>query len=202
MSSRSVILRAGIRLELVSIALATLEAVFTLAIGATAGSIALVGFGLDSVIEVISSAALIWRFSHDDLEARDRVENIALRIVGWCFLALALYIVVDSALTLLGGQRPQRTVAGIVVLALSWVAMTILRRAKRKVGFKLDSASMCADARQTEFCAYLSAIALVGVGLNAWLGLWWADPVAALVMVPIVVREGIEAVRGQACRHG
>ena len=201
MSSRPVMLRAGIRLEIVSIALATLEALFTLVIGAGAGSVALVGFGLDSVIEVISSSALIWRFSHDDVQARERVEHIALRIVGWCFLALALYIVVDSSLTLAGGQRPQGTLAGIVVLVLSFVSMTWLRRAKSKVGRELESASMGADARQTEFCAYLSVIALAGVGLNAAFGLWWADPIAALTMVPIVVREGLEAARGEACTH-
>ncbi|MBV8340475.1 MAG: cation transporter [Candidatus Eremiobacteraeota bacterium] len=175
---------------------------FALVIGAGSGSIALVGFGLDSVIEIISSSALIWRFCNDDFAARERVETAALRIVGWCFLALAAYIVIESALTLAGGERPQRTLAGIVVLALSFVAMSILRRAKKKVGCELDSASMHADARQTEFCAYLSLIALAGVGLNEAVGWWWADPVAALAMVPIIIREGLEAARGEACSHG
>ncbi|MBV8668631.1 MAG: cation transporter [Candidatus Eremiobacteraeota bacterium] len=202
MQSRSVALRAGIRLEVISIGLATLETVFALVIGAGSGSIALVGFGLDSVIEIISSSALIWRFCNDDFAARERVETAALRIVGWCFLALAAYIVIESALTLAGGERPQRTLAGIVVLALSFVAMSILRSAKKKVGCELDSASMHADARQTEFCAYLSLIALAGVGLNEAVGWWWADPVAALAMVPIIIREGLEAARGEACSHG
>ena len=202
MQSRAVALRAGIRLELVSIGLAVLEAAFALVIGTGSGSIALIGFGLDSVIEIISSSALIWRFSNDDLEARERVETAALRIVGWCFLALAAYILIDAALTLAGGERPQRSIVGIVVLALSFLAMTLLRGAKKKIGCALDSASMHADARQTEFCAYLSLIALAGVGLNAAAGWWWADPVAALAMVPIIVREGIEAARGEACSHG
>jgi divalent metal cation (Fe/Co/Zn/Cd) transporter len=199
---RSVSLRAGIRLEYISIALAALEAIFTLVIGAGTASIALVGFGLDSVIEVISAGALIWRFSHDDLQARERVEDIALRIVGWSFLALAAYIVIDAVLTLTGGVRPQPSIPGIVVLLLSFVAMTLLRRAKGSIGRALGSASMHADARQTEFCAYLSLIALAGVGLNAAFHWWWADPVAALAMVPIVVREGLEAARGEACIHG
>jgi divalent metal cation (Fe/Co/Zn/Cd) transporter len=199
---RSVALRAGIRLEVISIALAALEAIFTLAIGAGTGSIALVGFGLDSVIEIISSSALIWRFSNDNAHARERVEDVALRIVGWCFLALAAYIMIDAALTLAGRGRPEPSIAGIIVLVLSFVAMTLLRRAKHTVGRALDSASMHADARQTEFCAYLSLIALAGVGLNAAVHWWWADPVAALAMVPIIVREGLEAARGEACTHG
>ncbi len=202
MDLRSSVLRRGTAIEYLSIAVACAEAIFSLLLGASSGSIALVGFGLDSVIEVISASAVVWRLARDpDAASREHAESIALRVVGWCFLALAAYVTVQSTVTLVNGHHPKRSLLGIVVLVFSFVAMVLLRRAKRAVAVQLGSDSMKADARQTEFCAYLSLIALAGVGLNAWAGWWWADPLAALTMVPIIVREGLEAARGEPCRH-
>lgn len=169
--------------------------------GAMAGSIALIGFGIDSFIEVTSGAALLWRMNVDeDVHRRERRERFALRIVGACFLALAAYIAFESIRDLWQRNMPERSVAGIILACASLVAMPLLSRAKRKVGSELGSAAMSADAKQADFCMYLSAILLAGLLLNPLFGLWWADPVAALVMVPIIAKEGIEGIQGKACQ--
>jgi divalent metal cation (Fe/Co/Zn/Cd) transporter len=166
--------------------------------GIAAGSIALVGFGFDSVIEVTSGAALLWRLRADFDEARrERAEAITLRFVGLCFLALAMYVGYDAVESLLRSQAPERSIAGIILAAVSLVAMPLLARAKRRVAAGIRSGAMEADARQTDFCFYLSAILLGGLLANALFGWWWADPVAALVMTPIIVKEGVEALRGK-----
>ena len=168
-----------------------------------AGSISLVGFGLDSAIEVASGAALIWRLHHDlNPSRRERVEASSLRIVGWCFLVLAAYIAFESSTTLLHHEAPGRSIPGIIVAAISVVVMPLLARAKRRVAAGIGSAALHADSRQTDFCSYLSAILLGGLLLNASLGWWWADPLAGLVMAPIIVREGIAGVRGKTCACG
>jgi divalent metal cation (Fe/Co/Zn/Cd) transporter len=159
--------------------------------------VALVGFGFDSLIEISSGAALLWR-----LHRGERAERAALRMVGVCFLALALYIAGDSARTLFLREAPHSSPAGIALTATSIVVMRLLARAKRQSAASLGSGAMRADARQTEFCVYLSAIVLGGLLLNALLGWWWADPVAALVMMPVIAREGVEALRGKACGCG
>ena len=194
--------RRGRRLEYFTIAWNSLEAVVAVAAGLVAGSISLVGFGIDSVIEVTSGAVLLWRMSVDkNAQGRERNERFALRIVGLCFLALAVYIGYESLGDLLRRQAPEHSIAGIILACLSLVVMPLLARAKRKVGAALGSAAMHADARQTDFCSYLSAIVLLGLLLNAVFGFWWSDPLSALIMVPIIAKEGIEGLRGEACQH-
>ncbi len=178
-----------------------LEAGLTIPAGLAAGSIALLGFGLDSFIEVGSSSAVLWGMAGHDDERRAQREKTSLKVVGALLLALAAYIAYDSLISLVRHEHAQRSIFGIIVLAVSFGAMLWLRRSKRAVAAQLGSDALAADAKQSEFCAYLSAIALVGLALNAMLGLWWADPVAAMVMIPIIVREGTEAVQGKQCCH-
>lgn len=200
MSTRQAIVDRGLRLEYLTIGWNSLEALVGIGSGLVAGSIALVGFGLDSVIEVSSGAALLWRLSGDrDTKNRERSERLALRLVGASFLALAAYVAYDGASALVRRETPKESIVGIVLAAVSLIAMPLLARAKRVVARGLDSGAMRADSRQTDFCAYLSAILLAGLGLNALLGWWWADPAAALLMVPLIAREGIEAVQGKTC---
>jgi divalent metal cation (Fe/Co/Zn/Cd) transporter len=168
--------------------------------GAVAGSISLVGFGVDSFIEVTSGSALLWRMSLDaDVHRREQMERRTLRIVGTCFLALAAYVAYEAGMDLIGQKAPAHSLPGILLACVSLVVMPILSRAKRRVGTAMHSAAMHADAKQTEFCTYLSAILLGGLLLNSVWGLWWADPVAALVMVPIIAKEGIDGLRGDPC---
>jgi divalent metal cation (Fe/Co/Zn/Cd) transporter len=165
-----------------------------------AGSISLVGFGIDSFIEVTSGSVLLWRISVDaQVQRRVLNEKRALKIVGVCFLFLAAYIAYESAMDLRSRRPPQHSIPGIVLASVSLVVMPLLSRAKRKVGSALGSAAMNADAKQTEFCTYLSAILLAGLLLNALFGLRWAEPAAALIMVPIIAKEGIEGLQGKAC---
>lgn len=192
--------RHGRRLEYFTIAWNALEGLVAVVAGAIAGSISLVGFGIDSFIEVTSGSVLLWRMSVDaDVERRERNERLALQVVGICFLFLATYIAYESAMDLWSRRAPEHSSPGIVLACVSLVVMPLLSRAKRKVGRALGSAAMHADAKQTEFCTYLSAILLGGLLLNAFFGLWWADPVAALIMVPIIAKEGIEGLQGKAC---
>jgi len=200
LSDRVAVVRRGRRLEYFTLAWNSLEGIVGIIAGAVAGSISLVGFGIDSFIEVISGAALLWRMKVDeDVHRREHNERLALCIVGVCFLALAAYIALESIRDLIQHNAPERSVAGIALACASLVAMPLLSRAKRKVGSALGSAAMHADARQADFCTYLSAILLAGLLLNALFGLWWADPVAGLVMVPIIAREGIEGIQGKTC---
>jgi divalent metal cation (Fe/Co/Zn/Cd) transporter len=197
-STREQLVRRGIRLSYATIGYNSLEAIASLIAGLFAGSVALIGFGIDSVIEVSASGVAQWRLRSDLNETRRaQVEAIAHRIVGACFLALAAYVAVDSGKTLWFRERPDRTIAGIVILLMSVVVMPLLARAKLKVASAMQSGALRAEARQTSLCAYLSVIALAGVLLNATLGWWWADPVAALCMVPIIVSEGIEGMRAK-----
>jgi divalent metal cation (Fe/Co/Zn/Cd) transporter len=195
-------LRRGRWLEYLTIGWNSLEGVIAVGAGLAAGSIALVGFGLDSVIEVTSGAALLWRLHTDAPEKRERAEQVALRVVGASLLALAAYVAFDALKSLLTREPPEASYAGIAVAALSLVVMPVLARAKRRVAARLDSRAMRADSRQTDICAYLSAVLLGGLILNALFGWWWADPAAALVMVPIIGREGVGALRGEACCDG
>ena len=188
----------GKRLEYFTIAWNMLEGIASVIAGAIVGSISLVGFGLDSFIEVASGTALLWRMSVDaDESRRERNETVSLRIVGACFLCLAAYIGLESIRELLAKKASEHSIAGILIAIVSLIVMPLLSKAKRQVGQQLGSAAMHADARQTEFCTYLSAILLAGLLLNMSVGWWWADPVAALVMVPIVAKEGIDSIRGE-----
>ena len=174
------------------------EGIAAIVTGLMAGSIALVGFGIDSVIELISSGAALWRLRYDVDEARrNDVERVSLRVIGSCFLVLSAYIVADAVRALWVHEIPQKTVPGIMVAVLSVIIMPILVRGKRKVARGLGSRALHADAAQTSLCAYLSAIVLTGLLLNAVFGWWWADPAAALLMTPIIVKEGVEGLRGQ-----
>ncbi len=200
MTTRAAIVKRGLRLEYLTVGWNSLEALVAMASGFMAGSIALVGFGLDSVIEVSSGAVLLWRLRadrHD--ERRERSEQIAVRLVGITFLALATYIAFDGVKTLLQREKPGESLPGIVLAIASLIVMPVLARAKRRIARGLGSGAMQADSRQTDICAYLSAILLGGLALNALLGWWWADPLAGLIMVPLIAREGIEGVQGRTC---
>ncbi len=197
---RASILRRGRRLEYFTIAYNSLEGLISVVLGLMAGSIALVGFGIDSVIEVTSGAALLWRLHGDnDDKQSERKERITLQIVGVCFLILAVYVSYEAVASLLKREAPERSVLGIILAIASLIVMPLLSRAKRQIAREIGSAAMTADAKQTEFCVYLSAILLGGLVLNAWVGWWWADPLAALIMVPIIANEGREALRGETC---
>lgn len=199
-SDRTNLLKRGRRLEYFTIAYNSFEGLIAITAGLFAGSIALVGFGFDSVIEVTSGTALLWRLGMDgDEQRRERVEVLTLRVVGICFLALAVYLSYDSVTSLWYREPAERSIPGIILAAVSLVVMPLLARAKRQVARGIKSGAMAADARQTDFCTYLSAILLSGLLLNALFGWWWADPVAALVMVPIISKEGVEALRGETC---
>lgn len=197
---RPLLARRGQRLEYFTIVWNSIEGIAALISGLMAGSVALVGFGLDSVIEVISGTALLWRLNRD-FEGRQRedAERIALRIVGVSFVLLAAYIAYNALHSLVAHTAPEHSLPGIIVSIAALVVMPLLGRAKRDVARQLRSAAMHSDAKQADFCMYLSAILLGGLALNLWRGWWWADPVAALVMVPLITREGIGALRNKTC---
>lgn len=197
---RGLVAQRGKQLEYFTIAWNSLEGLVGVIAGLVAGSISLVGFGLDSFIEVTSGATLLWRMSVDaDLQNRERNERLSLRIVGICFIGLAIYIAYEALSDLIRRQAPEHSIPGIVLACVSLVVMPVLSRAKKRVGRELASAAMNADAKQTDFCVYLSLILLAGLVLNAVAGWWWADPAAGLIMVPIIAKEGVEGLQGKAC---
>ena len=169
--------------------------------GTEAGSIALLGFGLDSVIELAASAVLLWRLSIElgggEEERVERAERRSRRFVGLTFLALSGYVLVESVLTLISGDHPAASPVGIVLAAVSLVVMPVFAWAKLRTARRLGSGALEAEAKETLACAYLSFALLVGLALNAAVGWWWADPAAALAMVPWLLREGVEGVRGE-----
>ena len=199
-AQRQALIRRGILLSYATIAYNSLEAIVSLIAGIVAGSVALVGFGFDSIIEVTASVAAQWRLRSDlDSERRERVELLTMRIVGGCFIGLAVYVLYDAVTTLWQRHSPERSWWGIAILVLSVIVMPVLARSKKSVAAALSSGALRAEANQTSLCAYLSVIGLTGVALNAAIGWWWADPVAALIMVPIIVNEGIEGLRAREC---
>lgn len=173
-----------------------IEAVVAISAGTVASSTALVGFGLDSVIEVASATAVAWQFSGTDPVARERT---ALKVIAVSFFALAAYVTVESVRTLFGAAEAEHSTVGIVLAALSLTVMPFLSHAQRRAGRELGSASAVADSAQTLLCAYLSGVLLVGLLLNSVFGWAWADPIVALVIAAVAVREGREAWRGQHC---
>ncbi len=191
------VLRRRIRLLVaVTITYNVVEAAVAITAGTIASSIALVGFGLDSIIEVSSAAAVAWQFAGPDPQRRERA---ALRVIAWSFFALAAFVTVEAVRALLGAAEAERSPVGIALVALSVVVMPFLSLAQRRAGSELGSASAVADSKQTMLCTYLSAAVLVGLVLNATLGWWWADPAAALVLAVLAVREGRNALRGDTC---
>ncbi|MEU7752510.1 cation transporter [Micromonospora sp. NPDC049171] len=172
------------------------EAIVAITAGRMASSTALIGFGLDSVIEVTSAAAVAWQFSGPDHERRERA---ALRVIALSFFALAAYVTVESVRALVGADRAEHTTIGLVLAAVSLAVMPVLSAAQRHAGRELGSASAIADSKQTLLCTYLSAVLLVGLAVNSLFGWWWADPAAALIIAAVAVKEGREAWRGDTC---
>ncbi|WP_292764367.1 cation transporter [Microbacterium sp. UBA3486] len=173
-----------------------IEAVIAIAAGSVASSAALIGFGLDSTIEVLSAAAVAWQFTRRDPE---RWEKPTLRVIAVAFFALALYVTATSVAALVTTERPEHSTIGIVLTAVSVAVMPFLSLAERRAGKELGSATAVADSKQTLICTYLSAAVLIGLIANSLLGWWWADAVAGLVIAAFAVREGIEAWKGDAC---
>ncbi len=173
-----------------------IEAVVAITAGSIASSGALVAFGLDSTIEVLSAAAVAWQFTRHDPE---RWEKPTLRVIAVAFFTLAAYVITTSLLTLIGRVEAEHSTLGIVITVLSVIIMPFLSLAERRAGRELGSATAVADSRQTLICTYLSAAVLIGLLLNTWFGWWWADAIAGLVIAAFAIREGIEAWRGDAC---
>ena len=196
---RAVLARRIRMLVAATISYNVIEAAVALTEGARVSSTALLGFGLDSVIEVSSAAAVAWQFAGRDPEAR---ETVALRIIAFSFFGLAAFVTVDAVRVLLGIGEAEHSTVGIVLAAVSLVIMPVLSLAQRRAGRELGSLSAVADSKQTLLCTYLSAVVLTGLVLNSLFGWSWADPVAGLVIAAIAVREGIQAWRGDACCDG
>ena len=194
------LVRLGLRLEYLTVGWNLAEAAVAVTAGWLAGSIALVGFGLDSLIESSSGAVLLWRLRADAArERRELLEARALKLVGASFFLLAAYVAFDAVKSLMQREAPEQSYIGIALAIVSLIVMPLLARAKRRVAAQIKSRAMHADSRQTDICAYLSAILLGGLVLNVWLGWWWADPFAALVMAPVILKEGWEALHGETC---
>jgi divalent metal cation (Fe/Co/Zn/Cd) transporter len=199
-STRAATVDRGVNLEYFTVAWNLLEAIVALVSGALAGSVALIGFGLDSLIEVSSGGILLWRLHSDhDEERREAVERRALKLVGASLLALAAYVAGDSLVNLVRQEAPERSLPGVALAIVSLVVMPLLARAKRRVASVIGSKALHADSRQTDICVYLSAILLLGLLLNMALGWWWADPAAGLLMAPLIGYEGTQALRGNTC---
>jgi len=197
--NRPALVQRSRRLNYATLVYNSLEGVLSIGAGLLAGSIALVGFGTDSLIELTAGAAALWRLSADlNQGRRERVEQQTLRLIGLCFLALAGYVSLEAIQALVDRTAPEQSALGIGVAAASLLVMPFLARAKRAVALQLGSGALAAEAKQTLICTYLSAILLVGLAVNALWGWWWADPVAGLSMVPLIVWEGLEGVRGRS----
>jgi divalent metal cation (Fe/Co/Zn/Cd) transporter len=199
-ASHAGFMKRGRQLEYFTIGWNLFEACVAASSGLAAGSISLIGFGIDSLIESLSGVALIWRLR--ELLDNDKREKRALRLVGISFLVLAIYVGVGSGKALINREPPATSLIGICLAIASLIVMPVLARAKRRVAVKIDSRALHADSRQSDLCAYLSLILLAGLSLNASLGWWWADPVAGLLMIPLLVKEGVVAVRGANCGCG
>lgn len=202
-AARDLLLRRGVRLEWFTIGWNSAEAVVAIGAGLLAGSIALVGFGLDSVIETGAGLIVLWRLRREVAGAHDdhveQAERVALRFVGLTFVALGLYVLYESAHKLWSREAPAESWVGIGLAVCSLIVMPLLAVRKRTVARALGSRALAADAVETAVCSYLSLTLLLGLGLNALAGWWWADPVAALAMLPLIFKEGVEALRGDRC---
>ena len=198
--SRSALVMSGKHLEYFTIIWHLLEGAISLVAGLVSGSLSLVGFGVDSLIELASGVAVWWRMAVDDkVEHRERNEKLALQLIGGSFIALAGYLIFESVVSFVKQKAPEPSVPGLVIAFLSLIVMPLLSRAKRNVAAQLKSPALKADATQADFCAYLSAILLLGLVLNFLFGWWWADPLAALIMAVIIGNEGIQSTLGEPC---
>jgi divalent metal cation (Fe/Co/Zn/Cd) transporter len=195
-SRRTALTRRVRRLVAATITYNVIEAVVAITAGSNASSTALIGFGLDSVIEVASAAAVAWQFSGADPEARERT---ALKVIAASFFALAAYVAVESVRSLLGAETAHQSTVGIVLAAVSLLVMPVLSHAQRRAGRELGSATAVADSKQTLLCTYLSGVLLVGLLLNSLFGWSWADPIVGLVIAVVAVKEGRQAWRGEHC---
>jgi len=197
--SRAATIVTGKRLEYFTVFWHLLEGAISLIAGIAAGSLSLVGFGVDSLIELASGLAVLWMMNVDHrIDQREHNEKRALKFIGWCFIALAAYLIWEAFLSFIEKEAPERSPVGIAIAILSLIVMPLLSRAKRRIGGRLHSPAMYADAKQADFCAYLAAILLVGLLLNYWFQWWWADPVVAIIMALIIGNEGVNASTGQA----
>lgn len=198
--SRSALVMSGKHLEYFTIIWHLLEGAISLVAGLVSGSLSLVGFGVDSLIELASAVAVWWRMAVDDkVDHRERNEKLALQLIGGSFIALAGYLIFESVVSVVKQKAPEPSVPGLVIAFLSLIVMPLLSRAKRNVAAQLNSPALKADATQADFCAYLSAILLLGLVVNFLFGWWWADPLAALIMAVIIGNEGIKTSLGEPC---
>lgn len=202
--TRGRLLKRALRLEWLTVGWNVVEGLIAVAAALAAGSVALLGFGIDSFVESASGAILVWRLLAEmgraaDAHAIERLDRRARKLVSLSLFALALYVAVDASLALWRNERPEASLVGIVLTCVSILVMLWLGRAKRRAAGALGSRALAADAFQTTACWWLSIITLAGIGLNAAFGWWWADPVAALGMTPLLIREGVEAWRGEDC---
>lgn len=207
MNERYKHLRRGFWLEIFTVLWNVLEGVVAVAAGTVSGSVALIGFGVDSFVETASALVVGLRLRAElrgrSAEASERFERFASRIAGGLLLALSAYITIDAGRRLLGfGGEARESLVGIILTSVSLVVMPFLGWAKLRTAASLKSRALRADAYETIACAWLSLTTLVGLVLNAWLGWWWADPLAALCLVPLIVREGLEGLRGEDCACG
>ncbi|MCU1405756.1 MAG: Cation efflux family protein [Glaciihabitans sp.] len=194
---RKKVLQRRIRIIVaITITYNVIEAIIALTAGSMASSAALIGFGLDSIVEVLSAAAIAWQFAAPDPEKR---EKVALRVIAWSFFGLAAYVIIDAALSLFGLREAEHSTVGIVLAAVSLAVMPFLSWFERRTGTELGSASAIADSKQTLICSYLSAALLAGLVLNSLLGWAWADSIAALVIAGFAIKEGLEAWKGDTC---
>lgn len=199
-NEKKALVKQALILEWVLIAYNVIEGIVSVLFGIFAGSVALVGFGLDSFIEVSAAGILVWRLSHrGTAEEETEKEKKALFFIGITFFALAAYVLYESGGKLIRQEAPEASMVGIVIAVLSLIIMPTLGLAKRKIAHQIGSRALEADAMETLICAYLSFALLLGLGLNVLFGWWWADPVAALVMVCFIIKEGREAIRGEHC---
>jgi cation diffusion facilitator family transporter len=201
---RRVLLRRGLLLEAATLLWNILEGIIAVAAGVVSSSVALIGFGIDSFVETASAGVVAWRLGAEargrSPEAAERIERTASRVAGALLLLLAAYIVIDAGRRLLGfGAEAQESLVGIVLTSASLLVMPFLGWAKLRTAKRLGSGALRADAFETITCAWLSLTTLAGLVLNATLGWWWADPLAALVLVPLIVREGLEGWKGESC---
>ena len=197
---RAGIVRRGRALEIFSILWAGLEAAVALFTALQTNSLSLTGFGFDSLIEMVSGAALLWRLSHEmDEHRRHRAEQISLQIAGACLLTLGGYVLIEASANLWNRRSSETSSAGILITAAALLFMPLLAQAKRRVGRALNSEAMMTNAKQTDFCMYQAAIVLFGLLVHTFFGIGWADSAAALLLVPLLVRAGILSLRGEPC---